>query len=367
MLLIQHPLLPASIFVKKAYEKKVIIFLGVLTSVTFLVLYLYLTNARATYRAKGGFERTKKILANTLHSQVPLAEDFYTFAGCTETKLYLWGRQRNSIFEVPIDNPNISDTREFALSGFAAKSNITNISLAANNRLNIFLGNDKKILVYDLGTKTIERQISTDFFFSNGYEKSNTWLLQVQKDTSRQSRLAKFQETKGKLVEISVPEFIINGVADAGKDLTYGNGSVVHVSSYSNHIVSSDSTLGNITRASTIDTNRQNPRVVWIPDKRILTFSEQPRLVNNNAWIYGPYLCVQSMIEADNDSYDVLKDFNIVDLYIPENDFKYLHSIYLPASYNSEATDILLLNKKIFLLYNSALLTYTTDEAILQH
>jgi hypothetical protein len=315
------------------------------------------------YNKDGGFTRTKKIEGYSLKIEVPLPEDRYVFIKRRNDWLYVRSLNAPTIFKIPLDSFDVTKVQKYDLKSIVKADNISSVQLSATgDTLYVFAGSMKTIFAYDLTKRRLVRKIQTKDFFFSGNVIGNDFLLQLQEGSTMNSKFTRFSVTsKGILNPITRKDLILKGMGESGYVHIIDSTKFAFVSSFCNHMYISDYSKDLIIAAKTIDTASVIPATVMIPGKDIVTFAEQPRLINNTIFTDNGYLYVHSLVKSRNDDPDALRHQTIIDKY-DSSTGKYLETLYAPSSFNKIADDVLISGDTTYEFYGGTLLIYEFDK-----
>jgi hypothetical protein len=176
------------------------------------------------------------------------------------------------------------------------------------------------------------------------------------------TKFARFSVTSGGTLD-AVPgkNLEIKGMGESGYIQVIDSTKFVFVSSFCNHMYISDYSKNLLIPARTIDTASAIPATVMIPGKDIVTFAEQPRLVNNTIFTDKDYLYVHSLVKSSDDDPDVFRHQTVIDKYDTKTG-KYLETLYAPSSFNKIADDVMITGDTTYEFYGGTLLIYEYDK-----
>jgi hypothetical protein len=227
-------------------------------------------------------------------------------------------------------------------------------------------GNAPCIIRYNLITKTID-SFKLSFNFTKGVPISkNSFVLRSPDSTRITQVFKKYNLISGNIEEeISLSERIPDGgfTTDGTLHFNPKDNRLYYVYFYQNKFICFDSTLKLIYKANTIDTistSQVKTRVSFNSNKRSITLSAPPKVVNGQSTVSNNLLYINSYLRADNEPYTVFENNLVIDIY-RLTDRKYKGSFYIPKYKREKVISFNVISKQLIVFYKNTIVLYSLN------
>lgn len=224
--------------------------------------------------------------------------------------------------------------------------------------------------IHDGGSALLQRgdiyrwKVDTTFSKINGFtaiqpiSKYNA-ILRTINITSRENLLKRSDGTKGLTLKKQIDGLLCtDGLLQYSKELH----EVIYTYRYRNQFIRMDTNLNVLGYGKTIDTVSVAKISVVELDGRI-TMAKPPLAVNNDAYVAGEYLFIQSNLTARNDLIDN-KGKKVIDVY-KISDSSYRFSFYIYDLDGVRMDSFMIKNHKLIALFNNSIFIYNIPKKYL--
>jgi hypothetical protein len=326
---------------------QLIIFIASISSLFVLVLYFY--SARVSY--KNGFDRN--IITRLLSGHtIPITQGSY-IAGTSSEHLYIGNINSHTLTRLSKDLSTQMTIQIFPqniharpttltvvypmLFGREVGTNSWHYGWANSGRFSGIIS-EKKFLVDAIPIDTNSMLVKTW-----NKEKTEFVLARKSRDSITYHPELLVKQIDGK--------FCIDGMMTFNRERE----ELIYVYYYRNEFFTTNSNLNLIQRYHTIDTiSKARISVSPIHSEHSLSLSSPARIVNNLFTTSGDILIINSLVKADNESFNDFKSHVVLDAY-DLTDGKYILTFYYPRVKDQKLREIQLIDNVLFLLYESSL------------
>ncbi|XVJ64745.1 MAG: hypothetical protein HEQ40_00700 [Lacibacter sp.] len=334
-------------------------------------MFLYFTlNKKKSFLKENGFVRTplypKEI---NLQFKVELKEDEYKFLGYYKKKIFFFGQKSNTLLSLSDSMPLYENTILKLDSVINKKLEISNVYFdTLTNKIYIFSNTDRRVYEYNLQNQKLSNIIKVLSPFTKGIKmNSNEFIFNQQYGKEIKfsfygyslNENTKTLESNGKQSNL-----VLRNMVDDGDLLKLNNENSIYISYYKNPFYLLDSNLTIVDRFKLIDTITTGPSVLFSGSNGTgtLKYTSPLRIANPNFCISNNKLFVHSLVKAENENTEELKNNNIIDVYNIKEKGKYVGTYYLPKIEEKQITDFYIVGKKVFFIYQTNLLVYEKND-----
>lgn len=321
----------------------------VIVSLTSLVLLTELPNENSngfTRRIRTNFISLTKDTDNIL----PVSR----ICGLTSNNIYLVGSEPNTIYSINYELNKI-DTIHYDYPDSSLITRPNNVQIDSPN-IYVHLNNSATFISLNLNSLALRpKSLKIPVFTKSTQVSDSIVALRGFKNKSTTQVFKLVNMNSGEiLIERPLISDDMNGGFSTDGRLKYNKHEkkIIYVPYFQNDIFCLDSNLNSVYHSNTIDTNRNNNISIQKISKgstEKLMPSHSRKLVNNDFFIGGGKIFIQSALKADNEKLSFFNENSVIDLY-DINNGKYLESFYIPNISSSEIKGIDLFENRLIVL-----------------
>ncbi|MBB5437725.1 hypothetical protein HDC92_001399 [Pedobacter sp. AK017] len=327
-----------------------------------LIVFLLYVSSRSSIDQKNGFNRTFNNIGIKKLNEFDLKFANYYISGITNSNIFL-GNHKATLHgvmisadlrdTVHINNPNfIKDTIDI----WAIKVQIDSPNVYYMERMTpayaqaiLPFAETKRIDLNDIKFDRI-KVISKNSFVIRYFQSKHRVLQKITiQPTIKRKGIFRLSDGINN-------DFALDGYLAYNK----ATGKLIYINYYSNKFICLDTNMNFVYIGNTIDTNRiAKIKVAEINKTKTKEklMSAPPLQVNKRGYADGKWLYIQSLLASDQEPLKQFNTYTVIDIYHIENG-KYSHSIQVPNINDKKLTDFIVLNNKLYALYDHYMVSY---------
>lgn len=344
-----------SLFIMRGPKRSIIVLAALFISSVVVMLVLY-TGYVIDVKPSGGFVRN--VEANVFTDSIILALPFnsYYLAGNAGGKIYLGNET------APLHLLSVTERKLFSAQ-IGAPNPKPNVSHIVVDSPFFYLEDLERFTIRagSIASFNVEYPAVQSAFFSEAIPLSpNSVVQRTISDEAKEYALSKLtllsHTYQHNLLQKQVDGlFCTDGMLNYDK----AKNNFIYVYFYRNEFICTDTSLNLQFRNNTVDTisrARIDVANLTTEDARIL--STPPFVVNRRSTAFSNRLFINSSINSDSESTDVMKHNSVIDVYDLENKGAYLYSFYLPHFQGHQMKYFAVYGDYLFSIHDRFLIRY---------